>query len=571
MSEFTATIDAYFEDIEQQENLLNLLKANKHIEIENEKFSIQDYSVAETINFTLWAGGHDQTKLVTKWLSSFSPKLSIIESFSDESEKRLGFEDGTKKAIKSVIQGFSRVSNRYEAGLVFQGGMRKAIAYLKDNDVDLRETFQGERHIDRIFDKYDPDHDTKIFELLIEQEKITTDLKLFDSYSGTDGPLAIECMNTDLAIRTLINGGDPNIVLGNGNNLLSDYYYCPDSDGLKELTTLLELGVKVNHKNHSGKQPIDNFFIRLRKLSPVSYSEELCLLEQLKSLIKYGAEPYFTDEYGFGCLFYAKGCEHITRYLEDNFEGLRVVDDPDNYNQLLLNRLNIKKDRDNGLKKLPIYVHEGLHTELSLTEFCELFLNPAFLNSEEKMLGRIVEYLDAVLDLDSRELLDLLCAAGVPSEGVFTYSSYYGSSHLGVTKIEDTVNIKKHLEDRNFFEKLSSSFEFKKQWCEDNISELDDVHKLANYCSDKWQERQYESYTQQGKTVSFGSYLGRHMKARIQSASRSWGAHIWIGSNNAVLETSNNNYKIITIEEAYELPEFEVLSNFLSNRSSASI
>jgi len=566
MSEFSATIDAYFEDIQQQENLLNLLKIKKHIEIENVEFLIQNYSVDGIINFTLWTGGHDQTRLVIKWLSSFSPKLSIVECFSDESEKRLGFEDGKIKALKSVIQGFSGISKHYEAGLIFQGGMRKAVAFLKDNDVDLLERFQGERHIDRIFDKYDPDHDTKIFELLVEQGKIKTDLVLDESYPGAvDGPLAILCMNTDLVIKTLNNGGDPNIVCHySGNNLLHDFHFYPDHNSLKDLNTLLEFGINVNHKNFDGTQPIEVFFHSLRNTDEITESRDLCLLEQLKSLIKYGAEPYFTDESGLGCLFYAKGYEHLTRYLEENFEGLKVVDNRDNYHQLLLNRLSIKKDHDNG-KRLYYYIREGLHTELSNTEFCEFFLNPAFLDTKERMLNRIVEYLDEVLNLDNRELLDLLCAIGVPFESVFTYSSYYGSFHLGVAKIGDTINIKQYLEDRDIFEQLKTSFEVKRQWCEDNISELDDVNKLAKYCSDEWQEKQLKSYTRQGKTMPFGSYLSYHIKAEIRRASRSWGERIWLGSTNAVLETSNNNYKIITIQEAYELPEFELLGKLLDN------
>lgn len=565
MSEFTATIDAYFEDAQQQEKLLDLLRNKKIIEIENENFSIQNCSVDEVVNFTLWAGGHDQTKLVTDWLSSFSPKFSIVECFSDESEKRLAFENGKKKSLKLVLNGFSLISKNYEAGLIFQGGVRKATAYLKSNDVDVLDVFQGERHIDRIFDRYDPDHDTKIFEILIEQGKITTDLVLNGSCpEADDGVVAAFCMNKGLVIKMLNNGGDANIIdHHSGKNLLCDFYFTPDQECLRELRSLLSLGVDVNHKDHHGRQPIEFFFNNLHQAVRGSESDEDIFLKQLKLLIEYGATPHFIDKHGFGCLFYAQGFDQISRFLNKNFVGLKVVEKPEEFEQLLLKYLSISDSRDNDARVLHKYIHYDLLNLLSVTEFRKFFINPKFLKEKAKVLRRIVEYLDEALILDSNDLLNVLCEVGVPITGVYTQSSYYWTEWK-VPKIEETRNIKQRLEDENIFEKLNSSCRLKNEWGEKHINGQDDIDLLAKYCSDKLLEDIKRQYKEQGKRVPFGAYLSYNLEKIINQASRSWGEHIWIGSSSAVIEMPKNNFKIITLEEAFELPEFEVLSNALA-------
>jgi hypothetical protein len=321
MSEFTATINAYFDDQNKRNELIKLLEEQPVIHLGDDEFDIQHIDVGALVSFTLFTGGFGLDKPVLQWLSSISAKYITVEFFGDELNKSVALMDSKRKSFNVVLTGLAEVSTTFAAGLAFRAGPKKTLDFLKNNEVDLFEEFQGKRHIDHLFRKCNYQY-PKIFEYLVDHEMITDDLLVTGGWKNKVPNIrAIHSLKVATAVKLYRNGKHPEIFHEKENNLLSEFHYRNDS--LEDLIYLYQRSAEQAYDEHKhGREPITNLFDNLQYQEKLTRSKELDFVEKLKVILGFKDNLKFVDGFASRCLTRAKGFKHMEAFLKATLPSL---------------------------------------------------------------------------------------------------------------------------------------------------------------------------------------------------------------------------------------------------------
>lgn len=321
MSEFTATINAYFDDQNKRNELIKLLEEQPVIHLGDDAFDIQHVEVGALVSFTLFTGGFGLDKPVLQWLSTISAQYITVEFFGDELNKSVALMDGKRKAFNVVLKGLAEVSTTFAAGLAFRAGPKKALDFLKNNEVDLFEEFQGERHIDHLYWEYE-DQYPKIFEYLADHEMITDDLLVTGGWKNKVPKYrAVFNLSVKAAVKLLRDGDHPEIFHEPENNLLKEFHY--HNDSLEDLIYLYQRSAEQPYDEQKhGLKPINSLFEDLHYPEKITRSKELDYVEKLKVILSFKDNLRFVDGFASRCLAKAKGFKQIEAYLKVTLPSL---------------------------------------------------------------------------------------------------------------------------------------------------------------------------------------------------------------------------------------------------------
>lgn len=559
MSEAHITAEIYITNKEMHQALQDILaNPNKTISLGKEVLSIQESYIDEVIFISVMTGGYQNyEKDFLKWLKKFDVKLAVIIIEGDQSTDYIGLQGNKKSSYKKTLSSLMKLSKRIETGIAMAESDKKILEYIKKNNVDPYESYQGVKHVDRIISvgklaslKYfvdnglNPNHHYKEYRVIEPYDEHM--LFGLDTYD--------ENVDADRLIKNLVErGANINSVDCHCNTMLHNQN-CYSSE---LVTYLVEGGINLSLKNNKGRtallEIVKYFF---HGDGNINKHGEIKLIKLIGFLVRSGANPAELDDDGAGLLIYARNAHKTKKWLLKNHPDLPLHGPDKDYEQAVACQFECKSYYRQHVKEgmLSIFKTEKFKLWLFPQENSNASVEAAFFKGKGLLRSACIH--------DCLEVLKLLESYGFP-----LLLGMGDKRHtLLLARENQSKEVLAYMESKGLdFALISSAQTRFSQWYNKSKELLEQGLNISldDFASPKWQEdmRAYHSspscYGREGYNVDeyLLMRLGNHFQRRIpleRILDNFLGEHIFTNNSGAYMLEQAEGYIGITKHEAFE-------------------
>lgn len=327
MSEVTITTEIYIKEQEKHAELVDILKnSNRVLNIGTENLSIAQYEIDDVIYIETMTGGYDPyEKLFVNWVQGFNPEVAIINIYWDFESKEIGVTGKEIIPYKSALDKIKSISKRVKNGFAMLLSDKKCLAYLKENDVNPLDEFQGVKNIDRLVLQGNFKSIEYFLEHGLDPDHIVTDHR---SVEPVKTPLIFSLIYQE-GLPTLGKiieyGADISISNKYGKNLLHKV----SRESIEFTKFLIDIGVDIHKEDKHGRTPLMHIIQSLFKFydpeDPDCEADKDKARNYTEIFLKSGASPYLLDKNNEGLLDYSKKCFKFHEWLKNRIPDLEEV------------------------------------------------------------------------------------------------------------------------------------------------------------------------------------------------------------------------------------------------------
>lgn len=576
MSQANIFIEVHVKDEKSRERLVDELSDNAQaIKLKSDVVDLEQVFTDDVISIQGVTGEYTDCEAeLREWLKKFMPEVAAIQISDDYDTTSFGLLKSRKTSYKKAIDALIATSIRIETAFKIESLKEKELVqFLKKNDIQATEKFQGITHFDRCFDA----QQFLAMEFFIDRG-LNPNHKIvyFRSVGKVECPLAPELMEYKEAyplVKKLIEKGlDINVQDEYGNSLL----HLVDENSLSMCQYLVEKGIDVNVTDKEGKTPlmkiICNFF---SYNDPEDLEDEPELFEDLKSivifLVKRGSNLELYDNNGAGILLYARHYDEFRHWISAKSPELKLHSPVVDYEEALTSLIRERKDT---MRFYEACLKENLTRPFYLNEFVKLFKHRSSKTLLEKQNTAILyasELVEMLCRYDRADLFDRLEGLGfpllMPCYGVNEHlippfssgCSLRYAQHCGSDKIV------RYMEERGITEAKLENIESKlSQWLATGNEFKDDMTYIIENTSALWRESIIMSWTK-GKKLSdspkIKKRLDEHIKMKFSRVvehnskkhmNHIWGDKVFFGPDSMGFVAEGDTFIIRSNDEIYE-------------------
>ncbi|WP_028866280.1 ankyrin repeat domain-containing protein [Psychromonas aquimarina] len=529
--------------------------------IEGEEVSVQDIYVDEVISLNLMGSRYSSLDtLYRKWLKKHHVDIAIINFTNDEGGTTFGFHGGKKVSFKKALNLMSDISRRVETGITFQMPEKKIMKYLKANDVNPVEIFQGWKHIDRLI----CNGDLKAIEYFIDKglagNYIVTDI----SYSIPRQSYLLHRISYKEGyplIKKLIKmGTNPNLLDELGNNLLHGIH------SIEFTKFLIDSGVDVNQVNKSRQTPM---------LYLADYFGKYCSSEEVEDflsvmdlLINANAVPDVVDENGAGVLLHCRNFPSIREWFFERFPNLEEHDLSKDKEAIIIKLIpSMPENIEFWEQCLDEKVYTPLYNDILKGILIDTPYERTTSNINCHALLKATMLIKLACKRDDLNIIHALEKFGFP----LLMPSDYSTNSYELAIKNKSSNILKYMNSKGVNESLINELKISIATWIEHISEVLNSGQhfdLSNFCSKRWlesNEEQWKKLKPDDRATTLQEYFLEVIQKRDLNTSplraknscfnqmqNIWGNQLFITQSENGVAYSDGAYKFISKEELYE-------------------
>lgn len=561
MSESYLFSEVYIKDPTARQNFIGLIpKEFEILLVCDEEVSVQGIYIDDVISLNIMGNGYSSLdKSYRNWLKKQQVDLAIVSFSSDQTGTTYGFKEGKKVSFKKALKLMSNISRRVETGLTLEMSEDKVMNYLKVNDVDPLEVFQGKRHIDHLVCNSYLEAVEFFIDKGLEENYIVTDV----SYSPPREDYLIHKIMYEegypLIKKIIEKGTNPNLLDEYGENL------CFGAHTIEFFKFLIEVGVNVDQLNQSNQTPMLHY---------ADYFGKYCSIEDVSNFlnimslfINAKASPEVFDNDGAGVLLHCRNFPSIQQWFLERFPNLEEY--------------NLSKDREGIVIKLipsrpekidfwEQCLDEKIYSPLSNGILKAMLTDTVYEKTKSNInshaLLRATMLIELACKRDNLNMIHALEKYGFP---LLMPAGYSINSYELAIKYQ-SINILNYMNSKGVNESLISKLKLSISKWLDQVSEAlnneNDID-LSQFCSRHWlisHEVEWNRRKPEDRASTLEDHFSDEIKRDLHTTplraknscfnqiQNVWGTQLFITKSENGVVYSDDSYKFISKVELYE-------------------